>query len=521
MIPLFSSDQVRSADSFAINELKIPSIVLMENAAKSIFHAILEKYPYLDQSYRFGIVCGKGNNGGDGFALARHLIISGFSVKVLSLADERDLKGDALTNFIVLKNFVNHYSELDVIFYQSQNNLNKIADCEVIVDAILGTGTTGTLKEPYNHIVEKLNDLPALKISIDVPTGLNLDKASGDIIFNSNLTVTLAGLKTGLFYEKGKLFSGKVVKGSIGMGECYFGSLKTDDYLIEPEDALIHLPQKKADLHKYNAGKVFVIAGSTNMPGAAVFTMNSTMISGTGAGKLFFPESIKSIAQNQMNSATVSGYADENLGFLRLKNVELIEKNIEWADAIAIGPGLGRESETVDSILTILKKFKKKKFIIDADAIFALSDKNYKNIDLSNCVLTPHHQEFANLISVDIKELKNNLLQLGRDFTKETNSFLVLKGAPTVIFNPEGEAFINSAGNSGLAKFGSGDVLTGIISSFVAQQEDIEKSLISAVYLHSLTADLIQKNESEFGITPQKLIDEFPKTIQFLRKSIV
>jgi NAD(P)H-hydrate epimerase len=221
-----------------------------------------------------------------------------------------------------------------------------------------------------------------------------------------------------------------------------------------------------------------------------------------------------------MNSATVLSYMDENSGILRSENLSQIEKNIEWADAVAIGPGLGRDPKTIEAIIEILKKNENKIFVIDADAIFALANK-YKNIDLSGKILTPHHQEFANLIGVELKELKINLLKYGKDFTSSTGSILVLKGAPTIIFNPQEEVFINSAGNPGLAKFGSGDVLTGIITSFVTQQSNIEKSVISAVYLHSLSADLIAKNESEFGITPQKIIDQIPHTIHFLRKSVV
>jgi NAD(P)H-hydrate epimerase len=198
-----------------------------------------------------------------------------------------------------------------------------------------------------------------------------------------------------------------------------------------------------------------------------------------------------------------------------------LENEIAWADIIAVGPGLGRDPQTIDAIINLLKNNESKRFVIDADAIFAIKNKRYKKVNLRENVLTPHHKEFADLLGIELSELKLNLLKYGRKFSKETGAFLVLKGAPSIIFNPDGEVFINSSGNAGLAKFGSGDVLTGIIASFMAQQEDIEKSVISAVYIHSFTADLIMKKESEFGITPNKLIDNFGKAIKFLRKSIV
>jgi len=521
MIPLFSSAQVRAADNYAISKLEMPGEILMENAAISITEAIIEKYPYIDSSYKFGIVCGKGNNGGDGFALARHLLIRGFKVEIVSLAQHKDLKGDSLKNFNILKNLIIDYKDSSLSIFKSLRDLQKIIRCEIIVDSLLGTGSIGALREPYDKIIKKLNEVQSLKIAIDTPTGLNLENASGQTIFNANLTITLAALKTGLFYGEGRSYSGKVVGGSIGIGATYFNSLDTNEYLVEPEDVVNFLPVKKSNLHKYKAGKVLTVAGSSELPGAAIFAMNSAMISGAGAGILAFPKSLKTLAQSQMNSAVVLKFNDQNRGFLHSENyVELSEK-ISWADAVTIGPGLGRESETQIAIFEFLQKNPYKKFVIDADAINALKNKKYKSLDLTGTVFTPHHKEFSDLLGIDLKELELNLLRYGRKFSGDTGAFLVLKGAPTITFNPEGEVFINSTGNSGLAKFGSGDVLAGIIASFISQQKDLENSVIAAVYLHGLTADLILRNESEYGIIPQKLIEQFPSAVKFLRKSVV
>ncbi|MDH7605572.1 MAG: NAD(P)H-hydrate dehydratase, partial [Melioribacter sp.] len=192
-----------------------------------------------------------------------------------------------------------------------------------------------------------------------------------------------------------------------------------------------------------------------------------------------------------------------------------------WADVIAIGPGLGREEETQIAVREILRSYKSKNFVIDADAIFALKNEEYKKVNLKGKILTPHHKEFADLIGIESKDLENNILKIGKDFAKENNCYLVLKGAPTIIFNPQGEAFINSAGNPGLAKFGSGDVLTGIIASFQAQSDDIEESLISAVYIHSLAADLLLNEKSEFGYTSNDLMEKIPYAIKFIINSFV
>ena len=521
MIPLFSVEQVRNADKFAISKLGFQSIILMENAAISIVDAILKKYPYIDASYKFGIVCGKGNNGGDGFAVARHLIMKGFIVNVILIGKEKELKGDALSNYTVLKNLVSSSDTSTLKIFSTLKDLNSISDCEIIIDAILGTGSKGSLVDPYDKIIRKLNSAVALRIAIDIPTGLNLTNASGDLIFDSNFTITLAALKSGLFYGKGKLKSGKVLCGSIGIGNSYFDELNTNIFLVEPEDAVNFLPIRKLDVNKYSTGKVLTIAGSSDLPGAAIFSVNASMMSGTGAGVLAFPKSIKQLAQSQMNSAVVLAYDDNDDGYFKLSNLDELSPKIKWADVIAIGPGLGRDEKTQNGIIELLQYNTDKKFIIDADAINALKNKLYKKVSLIGNVLTPHHKEFADLLGISLDQLENDIFTLGQNFAEETGSFLVLKGAPTIIFNPEGEIFINTSGNSGLAKFGSGDVLTGFISSFVAQQTDIESSVIAAVYLHGLTADLILKKESEFGITPQKQIDFFPHTVKFLRKSVV
>ncbi len=521
MIPLYTTQQVRDADNYAINTLGIPSIVLMENAARSIYSNVIEYAGEFIKSKTVGIICGKGNNGGDGFAVARHFVNNGYKVFLISLGAEEELKGDALINFRIIKNLLNEYPESKLIVYQNIKDLSLLDNCEIIIDAMLGTGSRGVLSEPYKEIVEYVNKLNAFRVAVDLPTGLDLETASGETIFNADLTVTLSEFKTGLFYGKGYINCGNIVKGSIGIGEEYYEKLIVNDYLIEPEDAFSGLPVKDLNIHKYSAGKVFVIAGSSKLPGASFFTTNTIMKSGAGACFLAFPNSIKILAQQKLESAIVLSYDDNGKGFLSQNNIKEISEKIEWADVIAIGPGLGREEETQLAVREILSSYKSKNFVIDADAIFAIQNEEYKKVNLKGKILTPHHKEFADLIGIEIKNLENNILTIGKEFAKENNCFLVLKGAPTIIFNPKGEAFINSAGNPGLAKFGSGDVLTGIIASFLAQSNDIEESLISAVYIHSLAADLLLNEKSEFGYTSNDLMEKIPYAIKFIINSFV
>jgi len=519
MIPLYSAQQVRDADSYAINSLGIPSIVLMENASRSIYDSILSNF---DKSiHSVGIVCGKGNNGGDGFALARHFINNEFNVRVLSLGDESELKGDALTNFRILKNLLNEYPQSKLSIFESIKDLTIFDDCDLIIDAMLGTGSRGELSEPYKEIVNKINQINAYKVAIDLPTGLDLENSFGDVIFNADLTITLSEYKTGLFYGKGYTHCGKIEKGYIGIGDEYYKKLSIQNYLIEPEDAFYGIPSKELDLNKYSAGKVLVVAGSNDLPGASFFTANSVLKSGAGSCLLAFPKSIKTLAQQKVDATIVIDYDDQGTGYLQNHNIKSLEGKINWADVIAIGPGLGRKVETKEAVLEILRGFKNKKFVIDADAIFAISNNEYKKLNLKGKVLTPHHKEFANLLGIELNELKKDLLQKGRNFSVENNCWLVLKGAPTIILNPSGEAFINTTGNPGLAKFGSGDVLTGVLAGFISQTNEIEEALISAVYIHSLAGDLLMEKKTDLGYTATDLMENIPNAIKFIIDSFI
>jgi len=521
MIPLFTSQQVRDADSYAINSLGIPSIVLMENAARSIYHAVIEYKSVEKENNKIGIVCGKGNNGGDGFAVARHFINNGYEVIVISLGAEEELKGDALINFRIYKNLLNDYPQSKLIIFNNLKDISVLEDCSIVIDAMLGTGSRGILNDPYKEIVEKLNIIHAYKVAVDLPTGLDLENSSAEVIFNADLTVTLSEYKTGLFYGKGYSNCGQIVKGDIGIGSEYYEKLKINDYLIEPEDAFLGIPVKELDIHKYSAGKVLVIAGSSKLPGAAFLTTNTVLKTGAGASILAFPNSLFLLAQQKLESATLLSYNDEGKGYLDVSNIDELKDRIEWADTIAIGPGLGREEKTLSAVLEIIRLGKNKKLVIDADAIYAFRNEEYKKVNLKNKILTPHHKEFAEMLGINLDELKGNLLTYSKNFVKENSCFLVLKGAPSIIFNPEGETFINSLGNPGLAKFGTGDVLTGVISSFVAQSEEIENTIISALYTHSLSADLLAEEKSEYGYTATDVMENIPYAIKFILNSFL
>ncbi len=517
MIPLYSTKQIRKVDEYAINRLGLPGVVLMENASIEIFQKIREYFEFSS----IGFVCGKGNNGGDGFAAARHFVNAGYKVKVIYLGTKNETTADCRINFSVLKKMEILHKNLSIVKYKSIKTLSSLKSCDLICDALLGSGAKGKIREPYLSIVRSLNRMQKFKVSIDIPTGLDVDKGYGEDIFHSDLTITLAGLKKGLFFGDGYSYAGLIEKGSIGVSDEYLDSLYTQEYLIEPEDALAGLPEKKRNIHKYSAGKVLSICGSESYPGAAVLTSKSVLKIGAGACILAFPKSQRNLIQKKLGEVVVKSYDDKNSGFISAENIDEFIENILWSDVLVIGPGIGRSKKSQEAVIKILRERKFKNIVVDADSIFALKKERFESLNLMNVILTPHHGEFANLIGISVSELKKDILKYGRSFTKRTGAYLVLKNAPTIIFTPAGDALINSCGNPGLAKFGTGDVLTGLIAGLLSQQNDTEKAIIAAVYIHSFAADLLVPKKTEYSLMAEDLIKYIPNTINFLRNSFV
>jgi NAD(P)H-hydrate epimerase len=332
----------------------------------------------------------------------------------------------------------------------------------------------------------------------------------------------LAGLKRGLFTGKGFAASGDVVRGSIGIDDALFDEFPVDDYLIEPEDALLALPEKKADIHKYSAGKVLTIAGSDAFPGAALMTAKSAMTAGAGASILSIPLSLKGIAHSAYPELVVRAYDDENCtGRLHPGALKELSSNLAWADVIALGPGLGRDEETLKAVRILMKKRGKAAFVIDADGLYPFNNGEYKKYNFKNTLLTPHTGEFAAMLGIPNDELQDDMLAYGKEFAGTTGAFLLLKSARSILFTPGGEALINSAGNPGMAKFGTGDVLTGMLAGFIAQTKDIEQGAIAALYLHSLSADLLAAEKSEYSYSAVDIMENLPAAINFLRSSVV
>lgn len=520
MISLFTNKQVRAVDSFAIEHLNFPSLLLMENAASSLFQIISEKGFLNSIPTTVGILCGRGNNGGDGFALARKIAFAGHKVMVLHLSGANEFSRDAKQNYELLLSSAALYKNISIKKITKTSDVNILRSCDLVIDAILGSGSQGELKDLLKEIVEKVNSFSTKKVALDVPTGLNADTGYGETIFKADLTITLGELKRGLFFADGYASSGVVEKGSIGVGEKFFERQKAEDFLVEKKDIKSFIPLKEKSLYKYSAGKVFLIAGSKEYGGAAVLSSSAAFKSGAGAVILTIPNALQKILLQKRPEIVNQFYGDRDTEFLSVEFYSSLKEKLTWADAIAIGPGLGRHDETMKFVHHLLQKHSNKKIVIDADALYALRKNEYRNYQLKNCVLTPHLGEFATLINVEKSLVEKDLLFYGKQFVKETKATLVLKGPRTIVFTGDGKAFINPTGNEGLAKFGSGDVLTGMLASFLAQIKNAQHAVLSAVYLHGMAADQLKKEKSAYGFTASEVANQIPFTLKELNNAL-
>lgn len=534
MIPLFSAGQIKNADSHAITELGIPSAMLMENASASVFNEIRNFFQIPGTQNLIGIVCGKGNNAGDGFALARHFILSGCNVAVVYVAPPEELSDDALANYNILSNLKKSGYGFILKQYESSEDLDVLENAYLIIDAILGTGLKGPLREPYASLIRGLNRIGSAKASVDIPSGVDADTGFAAEAFKADLTVTLAELKCGLFVGQGPMYAGMIRKGFIGVGKAYFDTISSDTFLVELKDALNGLPVRKKDVHKYSSGRVYIVAGSDKLPGAAVLTARGALYSGAGSVILGIPDEVSwKIAarltevivepyDNISDDTSVTKLEHTKTGYLTEKSLDNIRKRMLWSDVMVAGPGLGRNPSTIQAVRELIAGAEGRTAVIDADALYALGEGEYEKFKLTNKILTPHMGEFSQLTGIPKEDIQKNILDHGGAFCRKTGAFLVLKGAPTIIFSPSGKSFINSTGNTGMAKFGTGDALTGIIAGIVSQAissehadivQAIEESVVSAVYFHSLSADSLAQKKSVYSVTAGSIIKNFGRTI--------
>lgn len=490
---LLTPVQMNAVDKEATSKFGIPSLLLMEHAAQSVFD-------YLESEYKdeaLMIVCGPGNNGGDGLALAR--LVKAFTkreMKVFMLAHEEKLTADGKVYFEICKKL-----GIDMTLVDDQNMdkiIKELHHVPLIVDALFGTGLGRPIEGRYKEIILAINESNAKVVSIDIPSGI--DGVTGKVqkvAIHADATITFMAPKVGLFLYPALLYTGVVKVANIGMPFELIEKAPSQIFSIEQDEMHLLLPKRPIRSNKGTYGKVLTIGGSLGMAGAISLTSLAAYRTGCGTVTAAVPQCIIEIMQQKLTEVMALSMPDKD-GFFDEKAAGKISESLAKYDVIAIGPGMGRKPSSVDLLREILKV--DKPCVIDADALFVLPElitllKERK----APTLLTPHPGEMARLIGKTIDEILDDPLRYAREFATTWKVTLILKIEKTVIADEKGNIYINRYGNSGLAKGGSGDTLTGIIAGLLAQHLTPIDAARLGVYLQTRAADHAKEELSQYS----------------------
>ena len=504
--------QMREIDKKAIDEYGISEIVLMENAGRKVAEAVCQALGTVSKK-SICILAGSGNNGGDALAAARYLSNFGARIKIFMIGNKNHRTESLNVQMKTLRAMGTELQilETDRAWERLQVTL-RFSDA--IVDGILGTGFTGQLRPAVLRLVRLVNSTNKPVISIDIPSGVEADSGQvGEAAITATYTITLGLPKFGHYICPGASYVGKLLVDDIGIPS----QLLNDDIhqtAIDDELAVTLLPTRPKDSYKGSVGKILIIAGSRGMTGAAVLSSNAALKVGAGLVTLAVAESLNPIFEVKLTEVMTAPLPEIKSGIIGGdKAVSQLLTLVDKADAILIGPGLGREKETLEMVQKIVETVDKP-LILDADALYAY---NGKVEALKLCkqipVLTPHLGELAALLGITVEELRNDLVEIVRNAAKEYRAIFVAKFESTIVAYPNGEIFISALGNEGMATAGCGDVLAGTISGLMKQTPFAP---IAGVYLHGTAGDMAFAEKSD-GLIASDILYNLPLAVKKVR----
>ena len=489
---IFSAEEIRLWDQYTIEHEPILSIDLMERAAAKCANWLLQQYP---DAVSFVILCGKGNNGGDGLAIARILMENKYPVSIYILEFGHKGTEDFQTNLARLNKLSNH----DIHFIQTAKNFPHLQQGQIIIDALFGSGLNRNLEGVTADLVQHINNGGNEIISIDIPSGLFVDRSSKDAIsIHADHTLSFQCYKPAFLFAENEESVGEIHILDIGLHHDYYQSVVNQFELLD--DAIIHSiykPRKKFS-HKGTYGHALLVAGSYGKIGAAILSAKACLRSGVGLLTSHIPACGYDILQTSVPEAMVT--TDFNSSFLTK-----VEDDLTKYDSIGIGPGIGTAAETKMMLPEILNSYRNP-LILDADALNIMArQKDLLKLIPAGSILTPHPKEFERLFGETHTDFDRVSLALQK--AKELNCIIVLKGHHTFIATADGKGFFNSTGNPGMATAGSGDVLTGILTGLLAQGYSSTETAILGVYLHGSAGDIAAKQLSKEAMIAGDIIE--------------
>lgn len=507
-----TSSQMREIDKKAGEEFSIPSLQLMENAGLRVYETIRSKLGSPDNKV-FYIFAGKGNNGGDGFVVAKHLSLIRTLTKVFLLGKIEEIRGDARVNLdLALKRGVK------VIEVKNIEDIDLSPPPDLIIDALLGTGIKGEVTGLMREVIELINRQGKPVISIDLPSGLDADtgRVKGSCI-KATWTVTMGLPKVGLLIYPGLEYVGDLIVADIGFPPSLIEKENIEINLTSSKEVKELLPQRYPDSHKGDYGRVLVLAGSVGFSGAAYLCSQGALRIGAGLVTLGVPESLNEVMEVKLTEVMTKPLPETKEKTLSLRGENVILDLVKRFDVLALGPGLSTNQETKELVRRLITKVSIP-LVIDADGLNALAESvGVINKVKAPLILTPHPGELARLLKVTIEEVQSKRIEMAKRAAERLGVILVLKGARTIIACPSGEVFINPTGNAGMASGGTGDVLTGMIAGLLGQGLKPLQASLAGVYLHGLAADLRVKRVGELSLIATDLLDALPEAVREVR----
>ncbi len=495
----------------AIEQYGIKEELLMENAGESTYFVIKKEFP--DNKGPFVVVCGIGNNGGDGFVIARKLYSVNAQVIVFIFGDPEKYKGAARLNYLICQKcgipiYVN--SSLDFFEY-------KILDSKIVIDAIFGTGLDREVTGIYKDVIDVINSAGKKVVSVDIPSGLNGDNSQPmPNCVKADITVTYGLPKYGNVLSPGFSYNGKLYVSHISFPPQL---LSQDEIFVELNRPIL-IPERPAFGHKGIFGDVLFIGGAKSYYGAPLFASLSFLKSGGGYSRLAAPQGIIPFIATKASEVVFVPLEEGNDGTISHKNLSHLLELTQKVEMLVIGPGLGISEDTRRLLFELLEKVPKP-VLVDGDGITLLAkDLQVLKKRTGPTILTPHPGEMARLLNITISQIAKDPINTIRDFSMAYHCHLVYKVARSIIVNPQGQVFINVSGNSGMGTAGSGDVLTGVIASQYCLSKDISIGVRNGVFLHGLSGDIAAEDMGEDGITASTIMETLPLALKAFREGL-
>ncbi|MCU0580470.1 MAG: NAD(P)H-hydrate dehydratase [Desulfobacterota bacterium] len=508
---LTTASQMREMDRRTIEELGIPGLVLMENAARGVVQVINRLYPEIRS---VAVLAGKGNNGGDGLAVARCLHLQGLAVVVYLAGAETALKGEAAANLALALGCGVPVLEIPEQAGPSWMK-EQWSDTDLLVDALLGTGLEKEVSGLYRELITVLNSLPTPKVAVDIPSGLSADTGQPlGVCVEAAVSVTFGLPKRGQLLFPGSRFVGRLLVADIGIPAVFYPAPEDRVELLAGDDLALWLPPRPPDGHKGTFGHALILAGSTGKTGAAALTAAGALRVGAGLVTVGLPSSLNPILEVKLTEAMTEPLTEGEPGCLGLPALPRLREILEGKKALALGPGISTAPGPQALVRALLKEKISIPLVIDADGLNALAgDPETLAALAGRAILTPHPGEMSRLTGKSVQEIQRDRIGTAREFAREYGVVLVLKGARTVIAEPAGGVFLNPTAHPVLGSGGMGDVLTGMIAGWLAQGAGLLPAAALGVFQHGAAGQRLADARGGGGILASEVADSLPELI--------